>query len=250
VTDVEAMGIDIGGSGIKGASVDVTSGTLTSERHRIETPNESTPEAVVGVVRQVIDYHGWHGPVGVTVPGVVIDGTVYSAANIDKSWIGFDARSALEAELGEHVAVINDADAAGIAEVRYGAARGRSGVCLVLTFGTGIGSAIINDGVLVPNSELGHLEFHGMEAEEYAAGRLVRRDTGDIDWWIERVDELLQHIDRILNPRTIVFGGGISKRFDDIAPHITTRAEIVRAELLNNAGIVGAAMTAGEGSPT
>jgi len=245
---VEAMGIDIGGSGIKGAPVDLSLGALTGERHRIETPDESTPEAIVHVVKQVIDFHDWHGPVGVTVPSVVIDGIVLTAANIDKRWIGFDAQGALEAELGESVSVLNDADAAGLAEVRYGAARDRSGVCVVLTFGTGIGSAIINDGVLVPNSELGHLEFKGMEAEHYAAGRLVKRDTGDIGWWVERVDEFLQHIDLILSPKTIVFGGGISKRFDDFASQLHTRATVVRAELLNNAGIVGAAMAASEGT--
>jgi polyphosphate glucokinase len=206
----------------------------------------SSPDAVIEIVRDVVAFHDWHGPVGVTVPSVVIDGRVLSAANIDKRWIGFDARSALEDALGERVAVVNDADAAGLAEVRYGAARGRSGVCLVLTFGTGIGSAIINDGVLVPNSELGHLEFKGTEAELYAAGRLVKRDLNDMDWWIERVNELLQYLELILNPRTIVFGGGISKRFDSIAPHLTTRATVVRAELLNNAGIVGAAMAAAE----
>lgn len=242
------MGIDIGGSGIKGAPVDLSLGELTGERHRIETPDESTPEAIVHVVKQVIDFHDWHGPVGVTVPSVVIDGIVLTAANIDKRWIGFDAQGALEAELGESVSVLNDADAAGLAEVRYGAARDRSGVCVVLTFGTGIGSAIINDGVLVPNSELGHLEFKGMEAEHYAAGRLVKRDTGDIGWWVERVDEFLQHIDLILSPKTIVFGGGISKRFDDFASRLHTRATVVRAELLNNAGIVGAAMAASEGT--
>jgi polyphosphate glucokinase len=248
VVDVDAMGIDIGGSGIKGAPVDLSTGELTGERHRIETPAESTPEAIVHVVKQVIDFHDWRGPVGVTVPSVVIDGRVLTAANIDERWIGFDAQSALERELGEAVAVMNDADAAGVAEARYGAARDRSGVCIVLTFGTGIGSAILNDGVLVPNSELGHLEFRGMEAEHYAAGRLVKRDSGDMAWWIERVDEYLQHIDLILSPRTIVFGGGISKRFDDIAPHLHTRATVVRAQLLNNAGIVGAAMAAAEGT--
>lgn len=244
------MGVDIGGSGIKGAPVDITTGELLGERHRIDTPMASTPEAIVPIVKQVVDHHGWRGPVGVTVPGVVLDGTVWTAANIDASWIGFDAKAALEAALGDDVFILNDADAAGLAEVRYGAARGRTGVCLILTFGTGIGSAIINDGRLVPNSELGHLEFHGMEAEHYAAGRLVKRDIGDIGWWIERVDELLIHIERVLNPATIVFGGGISKRFDDIAPHLHTRATVVRAELLNNAGIVGAAMTAAEGTTT
>jgi polyphosphate glucokinase len=242
------MGIDIGGSGIKGAPVDLSTGELIGQRHRIDTPEDSSPGSVVHVLRQVVSIHGWEGPVGVTFPGVVIDGTVLTAANMDKRWVGFDADREIREELGMPVSVLNDADAAGLAEVTYGAARGRSGMCLVLTFGTGIGSAIINDGVLVPNSELGHLEFKGMEAEHYAAARLVKRDNMDIEWWAERVNELLAYLERILSPRTIVFGGGISKRFDEIAPHLETRAEIVPATLRNNAGIVGAAMAAAEGT--
>jgi polyphosphate glucokinase len=242
--EVQALGIDIGGSGVKGAIVDVTSGKLASDRHRIPTPQPSTPDAVIDVVSDIVRFHEWSGPVGVTVPSVVMDGVVMTAANIDDGWIDFDAAAALSEALGRDVVVLNDADAAGMAEVRHGAARDTSGVCIVLTFGTGIGSAIINDGVLVPNSELGHLHFRGMEAEEYAAGRLVKRENMDIDWWSERVNELLQHIDLILSPRTIVFGGGISKRFAIIAPHLRTRATVVPAQLRNNAGIVGAAMAA------
>lgn len=241
---MQALGIDIGGSGVKGAIVDVTSGKLASDRHRIPTPQPSTPDAVIDVVSDIVRFHEWSGPIGVTVPSVVMDGVVMTAANIDDGWIDFDAAAALSEALGRDVVVLNDADAAGMAEVRHGAARDTSGVCIVLTFGTGIGSAIINDGVLVPNSELGHLHFRGMEAEEYAAGRLVKRENMDIDWWSERVNELLQHIDLILSPRTIVFGGGISKRFAIIAPHLRTRATVVPAQLRNNAGIVGAAMAA------
>lgn len=244
---MDALGIDIGGSGIKGAPVDLSTGQLSAERHRIATPQPSTPQVLMETVEEVVQFHEWSGPIGVTVPGVVIDGVVWSAANIDKSWIGFDAARGLGQRLGRQVTVLNDADAAGLAEARYGAARGHDGVCIVLTFGTGIGSAILNDGKLVPNAELGHLEFKGMEAEHYAAGRLVDRDHDKIDWWAERVNELLKYIDLILSPKTIVFGGGISKRFEEIAHHLDTRAEVVPAELRNNAGIVGAAMAAAEG---
>jgi polyphosphate glucokinase len=246
---MDAFGIDIGGSGIKGAPVDLDTGDLAAERYRIDTPDNSHPDAVIDVIRAVVDHHEWgEGPIGVTFPGVVLDGVIRTAANVDDSWIGYDARTAFSEALGAEVTVLNDADAAGLAEARYGAARDRTGVCLVLTFGTGIGSALLHDGVLVPNSELGHLEFKGMEAEEYAAGRLVKRDNMDIDWWAERVDELLRHIERILTPKTIVFGGGISKRFETIDHHLHTRADVVPAQLRNTAGIVGAAMAAHEGS--
>lgn len=247
---VESLGIDIGGSGIKGAPVDLAIGELAEKRKRITTPQPSTPESVIEVVQEVVEHHRWTGPVGITVPSVVIDGVVWTAANIDDAWIEFDAQSAFEEALGVPVAVINDADAAGLAEARYGAAKGHDGVCLVLTFGTGIGSALLNDEVLSPNSELGHLKFRGMEAEEYAAARLVERDNMNIDWWASRVNELLQHLDLILTPKTIVFGGGISKRFDDFAHFFDTRAEVVPAVLRNNAGIVGAAMAAAERTPT
>lgn len=245
---MQALGIDIGGSGIKGAPVDLSTGELAAKRLRIKTPESSTPDSVMGILREIVAHHGYSGPVGVTVPSVVINGTVITAANIDKSWIGFDAAASMSDALGMPVTVLNDADAAGLAEERFGAAMDHSGVCLLLTFGTGIGSALIHDGVLIPNTELGHLEFKGMEAEHYAAGRLVKRDNHDIDWWAKRVNELLQHLDLVLAPDTIVFGGGISKRFDDFSHHFQTRAEVVPAVLRNNAGIVGAAMAAtGEG---
>jgi polyphosphate glucokinase len=241
---VHVLGVDIGGSGIKGAPVDLDTGELTAKRKRIKTPKPSTPESVIEVVTEVVAYHEWTGPVGVTVPSVVIDGVVWSAANIDDAWIGFPARDALEEALGTTVAVLNDADAAGMAEAHYGAAKDHSGVCVLLTFGTGIGSALLVDEVLSPNTEFGHLEFRGMEAEDYAAARLVERDNMDISWWASRVNEFLQHIDRIFTPQTIVVGGGISKRFDEFVEHFDTRAEVVPAMLRNNAGIVGAAMAA------
>jgi len=239
-----SFGIDIGGSGVKGAPVDLDTGTLAQERFRIRTPNDSTPVNVVETVRVIVDHHQWNGPLGVAVPGVVIAGVVRTAANIDAGWIDFDAATALSEALEMPVAIINDADAAGIAEVRYGQHDATDGVVLVLTFGTGIGSALIHDGVLVPNTEFGHLEFRGMDAEKYAAGRLVKRENADIDWWAGRVNEYLLHVELILSPTKIVFGGGISKRFEEFSHLIETRAEIVPARLRNNAGIVGAAMVA------
>ena len=243
---MQQMGIDVGGSGIKGAIVDLETGELTTKRHRIETPKKSTPTAVLDVVRDVVAFHEWKGAVGITIPSVVQHGVVKSAANISKKWIGVDAETVFSEALGVPVAVLNDADAAGIAEVKYGAAHGADGVILVLTFGTGIGSALINNGALVPNTEMGHLEFRGMEAEAYAAARLVERENMNIDWWASRVNEFLQHVDFIFNPDVIIFGGGISKRFDDLVRHFDVRAEVLPATLRNNAGIVGAAMAAAE----
>lgn len=239
-----SFGIDVGGSGVKGAPVDLASGELAGERHRIATPKPSTPDAVITAVSEIVTFHDWTGSVGVTVPSVVIDGIVQTAANIDERWVGFEAESVISEELGVPVTVLNDADAAGLAEARYGFHDTDHGVVLLLTFGTGIGSALINDGVLVPNTEFGHLQFRGMEAEEYAAGRLVKRDNMEIDWWAERVNELLQHIDVILSPTKVIFGGGISKRFEEFSHRLHTRAEVVPARLRNNAGIVGAAMVA------
>ncbi|MEN8040568.1 MAG: ROK family protein [Actinomycetota bacterium] len=237
-----AFGVDIGGSGVKGAPVDLDTGEFLGKRHRIKTPSPATPESVMATVADVVRFHDWHGPVGVTVPGVVIDGTVLSAANIDKGWLGFPAESALTESLGVPVTVLNDADAAGLAEAHYSLHGSSHGVVLLLTFGTGIGSALINAGVLVPNTEFGHLRFRGMKAEEYAAARLVKRENMNIDWWASRVNEFLQHMDEILSPETIIFGGGISKRFEEFRHLIDTRAEVVPARLRNNAGIVGAAM--------
>jgi polyphosphate glucokinase len=240
---VEGFGIDIGGSGVKGAPVGLTSGELLAPRHRIPTPPSGTPDDIIETVREIVRIHEWDGPVGVTVPAVVVDGTVKSASALSDEWINFPAVRALEDALGVSVSIINDADAAGIAEVRYGAARDVGGVVLLLTFGTGIGSALINDGVLVPNTELGHLEFRGMAAEQFAAARLVEHEGLDLETWAHRVNEFLLYVEMLFSPGLIVFGGGISKRFNDFGSFLATVAPVVPAVLLNNAGIVGAAMT-------
>jgi polyphosphate glucokinase len=244
VSVTTAMGIDIGGSGIKGAPVDIVTGQLTAKRSRIKTPNPSTPDNVVAAVVRLISGHGWAGPVGITIPGVVLDGVVATAANIDDAWVGCDARDRFTQALGLPVSVLNDADAAGLAEARYGG--DSSGVVILLTFGTGIGSALIQDGKLVPNTELGHLEFHGGKAETYAAARLVKRESMRISWWAERVNEFLAYVETLFSPDRIIIGGGISKRFDEFSPYLSTRCDVQPALLRNNAGIVGAALFAME----
>jgi polyphosphate glucokinase len=247
---VIGFGIDVGGSGVKGAPVDLENGTLTGERSRIPTPQPSSPKSVVEAIREIIADHSWEGRLGVTIPGVVVNGVVLNVGNIDHRWISFDAQDFMSESLQMPVTVINDADAAGLAEARYGEHGANDGVVLVLTFGTGIGSALINNGVLVPNTEFGHVLLHGMLAEEYAAGRLVKRDNMDIDWWAGRVNEYLQHIETVLTPRKIIIGGGISKRFEEFVDLLDTRADIEPARLRNNAGIVGAAMIAALEEPT
>ncbi|MEN8234004.1 MAG: ROK family protein [Actinomycetota bacterium] len=244
---MQVFGVDVGGSGVKGAPVDLDMGDLAAKRKRIPTPQPSTPGAVIDAIVQVVEHHDWNGPIGVTIPGVVRDGVVETAANIDDSWTGFNAADALTQRLQMPVTVLNDADAAGIAEVKFGAAAGVEGVVILLTFGTGIGSAYLHDGRLVPNTELGHLIFKGQKAEHYAAGRLVKRGDLEIDWWAKRVDELLAYIEELFWPDVIVFGGGISKRFEDYSHLITTRARVVPAVLRNQAGIVGAAYAASIG---
>ncbi|WP_327090816.1 ROK family protein [Nonomuraea sp. NBC_01738] len=236
---MDVLGIDIGGSGIKGAPVDIQAGRLTRERLRIPTPHPAKPEPVAQVVRQIAEHFAWEGPVGITFPGVVTGGVIRTAANLHHSWIG-----AKTGELRHGATVINDADAAGLAEATFGAARDKSGTVIVLTFGTGIGSAVFVDGVLVPNTELGHLEIRGKDAEHRASDRA--REDHDLSWdkWAERVEEYLKHVEMLFSPALFVIGGGVSKKADKFLPHITLDTPIVPATLQNEAGIIGAALTA------
>ncbi|MFH8569079.1 polyphosphate--glucose phosphotransferase [Streptomyces sp. NPDC017993] len=243
---MKVFGVDIGGSGIKGAPVDLERGDLAEERHKVLTPHPATPEAVADSVREVVDHFGWQGPVGATFPGVVTDGTTRTAANVDKHWIGVDAAALLTSRLGSRpVTLLNDADAAGLAEMRYGAGRGRIGTVIVLTLGTGIGSAVFTGGRLVPNTELGHLELHGHDAEKRASTKA--KEDGDLTWqhWARRVRKYLAHVEMLFSPELFVIGGGVSRKAEKFLPLLEDiRAEIVPAQLQNNAGIVGAAMAA------
>jgi polyphosphate glucokinase len=238
------LGIDIGGTGIKGAPVDVRRGTLLAERLRIPTPQPATPKAVAATVATIAEHFEWKGAVGATMPGVVKDGVLLTAANIDKKWLGTDAAALFSAATGLTVTVLNDADAAGVAEMRFGAGKGRKGVVVIITLGTGIGFALFNNGVLLPNTELGHIEIKGKDAEDRASARV--RDESDVSWkkWGKRVDEYLDHIDALLWPDLIIIGGGVSKKADKFFPLLNTRAEIAAAKLENDAGIVGAALNA------
>ena len=224
--------------------VDTTSGELLTDRHRIETPQPSTPDAVAGVVADLVAHHGYEGPVGCTFPAVVRRGVVETAANVDDSWIGTDADALFTERLGMDVTMLNDADAAGLAEMRFGAGRGRDGVVLLLTFGTGIGSALIVDGRLVPNTELGHLQLDGVDAEDRAASRW--RDDEGLSWeeWAGRVNRYLEHVELVLPPDLFIIGGGVSRKADEFFPYLSPRTPFVAAHLRNNAGIVGAALAA------
>ncbi|GGZ77384.1 polyphosphate glucokinase [Streptomyces subrutilus] len=243
---MQIMGVDIGGSGIKGAPVDLDRGDLAQERHKVLTPQPATPDGVAGCVAEVVRAFSWTGPVGVTFPGVVTNGITRSAANVDKAWVGVDAAALLSRELGGlPVTVLNDADAAGVAEMTYGAGRGRGGTVILLTLGTGIGSALFTDGRLVPNSELGHLELHGHDAETRAS--VKAKEDGDLSWehWARRLQKYLHHVEMLFSPDLFILGGGVSRKPEKFLPLIEgVRAEIVPAKLQNNAGIVGAAMAA------
>src|ERR1700712_2696094 len=244
VAQQRILGIDIGGSGIKGAPVDPATGTLLEERLRIVTPQPSTPDAVAEGVGQVAAHFKWKGRIGATMPGVVKGGTLLTAANIDPAWIGTDASTLFTTATNNPVSVLNDADAAGIAEMRFGAGRGRMGVVVMITLGTGIGCAVFNDGILLPNTELGHLEIRGKDAESRASARV--KDEKEESWskWAKRVDEYLDKLDALLWPDLIIIGGGVSKNADKFFPHLSTRAELLAATLQNEAGIVGAALVA------
>ena len=241
------FGIDFGGSGIKGAPVDVQRGEFAAKRQRIKTPSPSTPDAVAKVFVELLGrFPDSTGPVGVTVPGVVHHGVVHTAANIDESWIDTDADRLFTDATGRDVHVVNDADAAGLAEVRYGAAKGRSGLVIVTTLGTGIGSALVYNGVLVPNSELGHLEIDGHDAESRAANSARERDDLTMEHWAKRLTKYYRTLEMLFSPDLIVVGGGISKQSDEFLPLVRIETEIVPATLLNKAGVVGAALCATE----
>jgi len=239
---MNVFGLDVGGSGIKGAPVDVESGEFLKERVRIKTPQPATPEAIVSTAVEVVREAGWEGPVGCGFPAVIKDGVIETAANIDKAAIGFDLHEALRRELDSPVSIVNDADAAGLAEMRWGAGKDQDGVVLMLTLGTGIGTSLFVDGRLVPNTEFGHIEVRGKDAEHRAADSARKRD--DLSWkeYAKRLDEYLHRIEFLLWPDLIVIGGGISKKSEKFFPHLTARTRVVAAEMHNNAGIAGAAL--------
>jgi len=239
------FGVDVGGSGVKGGVVDLDTGQLIGERFKLLTPQPATPAAIAKTVAEVVRHFGWTGPLGVTYPGVVVNGVVQTAANVDKSWIGTDADDVISAAVGgQRVTVLNDADAAGLAEQHYGAGRDKSGVIVLLTFGTGIGSAVIHNGVLLPNTEFGHLEVDGKEAEHRAASSVKERKAWSYERWSEEVTKVLVAIENAIWPDLFIAGGGISRKADKWIPLLKNRTPVVAASLLNEAGIVGAAMAA------
>ena len=242
---MEVLGVDIGGSGIKAAPVDVTAGALARERIKVPTPQPSKPQVVAEAVRGLVGQFGWSGRAGITFPGVVTAGVIRTAANLDPAWIGVNARDLFGSATGLDVRVLNDADAAGLAEMRFGAGAGQRGTVVMLTFGTGIGSALFHDGVLVPNTEFGHIEIRGKDAEKRASERA--RELHDLDWaqWAGRVDEYMTHLEALLWPELFIVGGGVSRKSDKFLPLLGgLHARVVPAKMLNDAGIVGAALTA------
>lgn len=239
-----AVGIDIGGTGIKAALVDIATGELLSDRFRLDTPRPSTPEAVAATVTKVVSGIGFDGPIGATFPGVVMHGVVKTSVNMDPAWRDTSLVDALAPTLPGLTATINDADAAGLAEVRYGAGEGRSGLICMITLGTGIGTALIYDGVLVPNAELGHIEVDGHDAESRASASA--RERRDMSWekWASKVQRYLKKLESVLWPDLFIIGGGVSKHPEKWFDEIETRTPKVIATLVNNAGIVGAALAA------
>jgi polyphosphate glucokinase len=241
------LGIDIGGSGIKGAPVDTETGQLTADRFRLDTPQPAKVPLVVDTVAHIVEHFGGDGPIGITFPGVVSHGVVRTAANMHDSWEGTDADALFTERFGRPVYMVNDADAAGLAEMRFGAGKGRDGVVIMVTLGTGIGTAVFHDGKLLPNTEFGHLELDGKDAEERASGSA--RDEQSLSWeaYAKRLDRYLNHLHFLMSPDLFIIGGGISKKSDRLLPLIEVPCEVVPAQLLNNAGIVGVAVMA-EGS--
>ncbi|MFC2088554.1 polyphosphate--glucose phosphotransferase [Calditrichota bacterium] len=238
------LGVDIGGSGIKAAPVDIKTGKLLAERYRIPTPNPSTPTAVADSINKIRKQFNWTGKIGCGFPAVINNGIVCTASNIDKKWLGVDVIQILKKTTGCKLVVLNDADVAGIAEMKFGAGKKVSGLTIIITVGTGIGTAMFTGKKLVPNTEFGHLMLNGMIAEHYASDAV--RKNENLSWknWTFRFNEFLSEIDRLLWPDLIIIGGGASKKFEKYSHYLETKTKIIPAKLLNNAGIIGAALTA------
>ena len=241
---MKILGIDIGGTGIKGAPVDTKTGKLLAPRYRLLTPQPSKPKAVAKVVAEVAKHFNWDGRIGAGFPAVVQQGITRTAANVHRDWIGTDAAALLSKHTGCPVTMVNDADAAGLAEITFGAGKGRKGVVLLVTIGTGLGTALFTDGVLLPNTELGHIEIDSEDAELMASDAARKRD--DLSWkiWAGQFDTYLNRLEQLIWPDLIILGGGISKKHKKFVPRLTVQAEIVPAKSLNEAGIIGAAMAA------
>lgn len=246
---MEILGIDVGGTGIKTALVNTETGELVSDRFRLSTPQPPKPEPMIAVMAETVQHFEWQGLVGCGFPAAIKEGVVLTAANISEKWIGLNAREALQAATKCEVTVLNDADAAGLAEMRFGAGREQRGVVLVITLGTGIGTALFVDGHLVPNTELGHIEIRGKEAEDRAAA--VVREQKKLSWkkWARRVDEYLNRMEHLFWPDLFIIGGGVSKSHEKFFPYLTVRAKVVPAQMRNEAGIVGAALAVCTSTP-
>lgn len=241
---MKVLGIDIGGTGIKGAIVDTKSGILLTERLRIPTPQPATPEAVIDTVAQLVKEFKWKGIIGCGFPAAVQHEIVRTASNIDQSWIGLNAAKQIKKATGCKTHLVNDVDAAGFAEMKFGGGKKNTGTVIIVAFGTGIGTAIFVNKQLVPNTELGHLVMNGMKAEKWAANSI--RKTEELYWeeWGERVSEYLQYLEFLFWPDLLVLGGGVSKHFEEYKDFITTKTKLVPAENKNHAGIIGAALAA------
>ncbi|MBO6535615.1 MAG: ROK family protein [Balneolaceae bacterium] len=241
---MKILGIDVGGSGIKGAIVNTKKGDLITERYRIPTPQPATPNAVINTITKIIKHFDWHGPVGVGFPAAVVDEVVRTASNIDEAWIGINAANKIEKVTGCPTHLVNDVDAAGFAEMKFGAGKKEKGIVLIAAFGTGIGTAIFNKKKLLPNTELGHILLNGMVAEHYAANSIREREELTFEEWGKRVNEYLSHMEKLFYPNLIIIGGGVSKKFDQFVNYLDLETPVVPAKNRNHAGIIGAALAA------
>ncbi len=241
---MEILGVDIGGSGIKGAVVDTTTGQLITERHRIPTPQPATPKAVADTLRQLVEFFHWQGPVGCGFPATISHGVAKTASNIDHSWIDTDAADLFGKTTQQPCFVVNDADAAGMAEFKFGAGKDKQGVIILVTIGTGLGTAVFTNGQLLPNTELGHIMLEGQVAEHYASD--AARKNQELSWskWGKRFNQYLNRLEFLFSPDTFILGGGASKKLEKFEQQLNTNAEVIPAASLNQAGIVGAALFA------